>query len=178
MGEPHRNTEQCSRILAQGTFDRVLGSVHNLPDGDTYAEPWELYPHRDPHDVVRAYLAEVAAMMSVSGMFSVLAHIDYPVRSWPQAQVGPFDPHAFEDDFRHALRVTAESGRALEINTRLPLHATLLRWWHDEGGDAVSFGSDAHLPDLVAHGFADAARMAQAHGFRPGRNPYDLWGRA
>ena len=178
MGEPHRNAEECSRILAQGDFDRVLGSVHNLPDGDTYAEPWELYPHRDAREVVRTYLAEVATMMAVPGTFSVLAHIDYPVRSWPETRVGRFDPSRFEDEFRHALRTTAQSGRALEINTRLPLHATILRWWHDEGGDAVSFGSDAHLPELVAHGFREAAQMAEAHGFRPGRHPGDLWGRA
>ena len=87
------------------------------------------------------------------------------------------DPTAFEDEFRHALRATAQSGRALGINTRLPLHATVLRWWHEEGSDAVTFGSDAHLPAAVAHGFADAVRMAEAHGFRPGRSPIDLWTR-
>jgi histidinol-phosphatase (PHP family) len=93
-------------------------------------------------------------------------------------QAGPFDPTAFEEEFRHALRATAQSGRALEINTRLPLHATILAWWHEEGGDAVTFGSDAHLPSAVGHGFAAAAQMAEAHGFRPGANPFDLWGRA
>jgi histidinol-phosphatase (PHP family) len=76
------------------------------------------------------------------------------------------------------LRATAQSGRALEVNTRLPLHATVLTWWHEEGGDAITFGSDAHLPALVGHGFAEAAQMAEAHGFRPGKNPYDIWGRA
>ena len=177
LGEPHRNAEQCSRILAEGTFDRVLGSLHSLPDQGTYAEPWGLYPHRDPHEVVREYLTEVATMMSTSGLFSVLAHIDYPVRSWPEAQEGPFDPHSFEEEFRAALRATARSGRALEINTRLPLHPTVLAWWHQEGGDAVTFGSDAHLPALVGHGFAEAAQLAEAHGFRPGRRPHDPWSR-
>ncbi|HEY0533360.1 MAG TPA: hypothetical protein VGD29_17360 [Actinoplanes sp.] len=76
------------------------------------------------------------------------------------------------------MRATAQSGRALEVNTRLPLHATVLTWWHEEGGDAITFGSDAHLPALVGHGFAEAAQMAEAHGFRPGKNPYDIWGRA
>jgi histidinol-phosphatase (PHP family) len=78
---------------------------------------------------------------------------------------------------RWASGAIAQPGRALEINTRLPLHATILTWWHEEGGDAVTFGSDAHLPSFVAHGFADAAQMAEAHGFRSGENPYDLWGR-
>jgi len=119
----------------------------------------------------------VAELVAVDGMFSVLAHIDYPVRFWPVEHAGPFDPAVFEAEFRHALRATARSGRALEINTRLPLDATILAWWHEEGGDAVTFGSDAHLPPFVGHGFAEAADMAEACGFRPGRNPYDLWGR-
>ena len=33
------------------------------------------------------------------------------------------------------------------------------------------------LPRFVGHGFPEAAQMAEAHGFRPGKNPYDLWGR-
>jgi histidinol-phosphatase (PHP family) len=177
LGEPHRHLGEIARVLAAGRFDRLLGSLHTLPDRGSFAEPWGIYPHRDPYDVMRGYLADVAAMMSTSGTFSVLAHIDYPVRSWPDA-AGPFDPTAFEDEFRHALRMTAQSGRALEVNTRLPLHATVLTWWHEEGGDAITFGSDAHLPSLVGHGFSQAAQLAEAHGFRPGRNPYDLWGRA
>ena len=127
--------------------------------------------------MVREYLAGVVEMVAKSDLFSVLAHIDYPVRSWPEDRAGPFDLAVFEEEFRAALRATARSGRALEINTRLPLHATILTWWHEEGGDAVTFGSDAHQPERVGQGFTEAAHMAEAHGFRPGRNPYDLWGR-
>jgi histidinol-phosphatase (PHP family) len=177
LGEPHRHADQIAQVLAVGRFDRLLGSLHTLPDQGTFAEPWGIYPHRDPYDVVREYLAGVATMVSTSDLFSVLAHIDYPVRSWPSDDAGPFDPGAFEDEFRHALRLTAQSGRALEVNTRLPLHTTVLTWWHDEGGDAITFGSDAHLPDFVGHGFREAAQMAEAHGFRPGDRPYDLWSR-
>jgi histidinol-phosphatase (PHP family) len=178
MGEPHRHAEQCAGILAAGRFDRVLGSLHSLPDGGGFAEPPNIYQHRHAPEVLRAYLAEVATMMSTGSRFSELAHIDYPVRYWPAEQAGPFDPKAFEEEFRHALRATARSGRALEINTRLPLHETVLAWWYDEGGDAVTFGSDAHLPAYVGDGFTDAAQMAEAYGFRPGRSPHDWWARA
>jgi histidinol-phosphatase (PHP family) len=177
MGEPHRHPDACARILAAGEFDRVLGSLHSLPDQGSFAEPWGIYPHRDAHDVVREYLAHVTTMVAQSDVFSVLAHIDYPIRSWPAEREGPFDPTALEEEFRAALRATAQSGRALEINTRLPLHATILTWWHQEGGDAVTFGSDAHMASSVGHGFAEAAHMAEAHGFRPGSNPHDIWGR-
>jgi histidinol-phosphatase (PHP family) len=177
-GEPHWHAAAVAKVLAAGRFDRVLGSLHCLPlPGGGFSEPPGQYERRDAAEVVRAYLAEVARLVAGSDAFSVLAHIDYPIRYWPEQTAGPFDLAAFEDDFRHALRTAARSGRALEISTRVPLHAAILRWWHEEGGDAVTFGSDAHAPSALARGFREAAHMAEAHGFRPGATPYDLWGR-
>ncbi len=174
MGEPHWHAAAAAKVLGAGRFDRVLGSVHCLPAGDGFTEPPGLYRLRAAEEVVREYLAEVARMAAGSDLFSVLAHIDYPVRYWPE-QAGPFDPHAFEDEFRHALRVLADSGRALEVNTKVPLHPEVVRWWRQEGGAAVTFGSDAHDPTGLAFGFGPAADMVQAFGFRPGRHPCDFW---
>ncbi len=162
----------------------MLGSLHCLPHGGGFSEPPGLYRHRPAAEVIRQYLAEVVNLVIESEVFSILAHIDYPIRSWP-TQAGPFDPSAFEEEFRQALRATAQSGRALEINTAIPLHSTVLRWWHDEGGQAITFGSDAHEPSAVARGFRDAADMAEAHGFAragtrttSGHVPTDLTGAA
>jgi histidinol-phosphatase (PHP family) len=175
IGEPHWHVRAVSEVLAAGRFDRVLGSHHCLPHEGGFAEPPMLYRYQDPAEVVRNYLAEVARLIAGSDAFAILAHIDYPVRYWP-AHAGPFDPHAFEDDFRHALRVLAAAAdRALEVNTRVPLCPEIVRWWHEEGGSAVTFGSDAHDPARVAQGFDHAAAMVEAHGFRPGRHPHDYW---
>jgi hypothetical protein len=76
-----------------------------------------------------------------------------------------------------ALRALAHSSRALEINTSRALCPEITRWWHEEGGPAVTFGSDAHDPAGIAHHFAEAAAMAEAIGFRPGRHPCDYWKR-
>jgi histidinol-phosphatase (PHP family) len=64
------------------------------------------------------------------------------------------------------------------VNTRIPLHSSVLRWWRDEGGQEITFGSDAHDPMSIAAGFADASAMAEAHGFRAGPTPFDPWVRA
>src|SRR4051794_30782068 len=119
LGEPHWHGEAVQQMPSLGEFDRGLGSLHCLPDGDRFQEPNDLNSHRDPNEVVRSYLLEVANLVSQGETFAVLAHIDYPVRSWP-TRLGPFDPKLFEDEFRHALRATARSGLALEINTVVP----------------------------------------------------------
>ncbi len=178
IGEPHWHAEAVAAVLAAGRFDRLLGSLHCLPTEDGFTEPPGHYRRRPAAEVVRRYLAEVVTLVGESDLFSVLAHVDYPVRYWPAREAGPFDVVMFEAEFRHALRATAESGRALEINTRTPsLHSTLLRWWHDEGGEAVTFGTDAHQPSAVARGLRGAAAFAAGNGFRAGPNPYELWAR-
>lgn len=54
----------------------------------------------------------------------------------------------------------------MEINTSgwLPLDACLLTWWREEGGQAVSFGSDAHDPITIGSQLARAAARAQTAG--------------
>ena len=178
LSEPHWHPSQIVGLLSRAGFDRVLGSVHSLAAGDRpHAIGDDTYTTRSAADVIRAYLAETTSMIKTCDQFSVLAHIDYPVRHWPVG-AGPFDPVGFEDEYRETLRTLADTGRALEINTQLPLGAQIVQWWHEVGGDAVTFGSDAHDPDTVARGFTGAAAMAEAHGFRPGRDPFALWGRA
>jgi histidinol-phosphatase (PHP family) len=178
LSEPHWYRRQTAQVLKLGEFDRVLGSVHSLPSGDSrYREISDCYRERTAAEVVREYLAEVTRMVTGSDAFAVLAHIDYAVRYWP-GDAGEYDPHAFEDDYREVLRALASTSRVLEVNTRVPLHPLIVRWWHEAGGDAVAFASDAHHPAALARDFSSAAAMVRAHGFRPGRDPYDLWMRA
>lgn len=176
LSEPHRKAAEIRALLATAGFDRVLASVHALPIGDGFREISDRFAHHPPQEVVRAYLAEVVQLVEGSEDFEVLAHIDYPIRYWPGGSA-TFDPEPLADAFREALAALARSGRALEINTRIPLAPTVLAWWHREGGRAVTFGSDAHDPDSLAHGFADAASTARACGFRPGPRPFDPWPR-
>lgn len=173
VGEPHWHAESVQRLLAVGNFERVLGSLHNLPLGTKFSEPPYLFTQVDAAEVVRRYLAEIPNLVKGSDVFSVLAHIDYPTRYWPIEQ-GAFDIQRFEDEFRYALSVTAGSGRALELNTGT-LRGELPRWWREEGGKVLTFGSDAHDPTRLAHRFNEATTMAEAAGFKPGRHPWDFW---
>lgn len=173
LSEPHWHQDQTTALLAAHRLQRVLGSVHALPHDDHHHEI-SAFPGQSPAETMRAYLAEVLALAESTADFAVLAHIDYAVRYWPADQK-PFAPPDFAEEFRAVLRALARSGRALEMNTRVPLAGEIVRWWHELGGAAVTFGSDAHEPGLVGHGFADAAALVESCGFRPGRTPHDFW---
>ncbi|GMA87839.1 histidinol-phosphatase [Angustibacter aerolatus] len=174
VGQPHLHRAALRAILSSGGFDRVIGSLHCLPDGDVAAEPWEpvptapgrrrrpRVPRRDPARGRRVRRVRGARARRLPA--AVVAH-----------RAGPFEPRRFEDEFRQALRAVAAGDRALELNTRLPLDPLLLQWFREEGGRRVTFGSDAHEPAAVGAGLADAAATAWAHGLRPGRRPEAPW---
>ncbi|TQF07020.1 PHP domain-containing protein [Kitasatospora acidiphila] len=178
LSEPHWHTSRAGALLGVGGFERVLASVHSAPaiDGSGFTEVSTRYDDQPPADVVRAYLAETVRLIEQFDAFEVLAHIDYPVRYWP-ADAKPYDPFDFEEEYRHVLRCLAAADKVLEVNTRVPLHPQVLAWWREEGGQAITFASDAHDPGALARGFADAVQMAEATGFRPGRDPHAFWGR-
>lgn len=178
LGEPHWFPEQSGRLLASGDFDRVLGSQHSVVIGDA---PWITdlaggWGGLGPYPLVRTHLEETLRLVESDAPFEVLAHVDYAARAWPP-DAAPFDPGEVEEELRTVLRALAASDRALEVNTRRPLDEVIVRWWHEEGGQRVTFGSDAHRPGDLANGFVDASAMVEAQGFRPGRHPNDPWRR-
>jgi histidinol-phosphatase (PHP family) len=177
-GEPHHFQGSVAAVLRQGRFDRVLGSLHSIVhDGQlVYAD--HVFKFVKPDVVVRDYFAELLRLVENSDVFQVLAHCDYPRRSWPTGRVGEYREADYEEEYRTVFRALATSGRALELNTSSPLaSATLMRWWYEEGGDAVSFGSDAHVPLRVGALFDVAVDIVAAAGFRAGRDEYDFWRR-
>ncbi|ANW67057.1 histidinol phosphate phosphatase [Mycobacterium sp. djl-10] len=176
-GEPHHFAGGVAAVLRQGSFDRVLGSLHSLVhDGElVYAQ--RVFQYRHAPEVMRDYFAEMLNLVAGSDVFGVLAHCDYPRRYWPFG-AGEYREADYEEEYRGVFRALAASGRALELNTASPLaSAELMRWWYQEGGDAVSFGSDAHTPLRVGDKFDLATDIVTAAGFKPGRDEYDFWRR-
>ena len=176
FGQPHLRAEAARQQLDLDRFDRIIGSLHTLPVGERRHEPDTLFRRMPAEEVIRRYLAEVPALVAGDEPFEIVTHLDYALRYWPEEQEGPVDPRRFEEESRTALRAVAESGRALEMNTRR-LWPWMPQWWSEEGGRAISFGSDAHTAAALAHGFPEAMAMVEAFGFRPGPDPRDLWRR-
>jgi histidinol-phosphatase (PHP family) len=183
LGEPHRYSAEAAAILAAGRLERVLGSVHCLPwQGELVdASTPGLLTAEHAADQFRSYLRETEALLESNQAFEVLAHVDYPKRYWPAE--APYEAAEFEEELRTVLRAAAGRGSVLEVNTTrggdparyLVPGPELVRWWRQEGGRAVSFGSDAHDPTKIAAGFEVAAEVVEAAGFRPQDDPAGFW---
>lgn len=183
IGEPHWFPARTRSLLNAGSFERVLGSVHTLTFPGQYRliDEWYRSERVDggelEHEAVRQYLTTCIEMINGNDDFEIFAHIDYFARQ-VKAAGRDHDPGRFEDEYRQTLRVLANSGRVLEINTRVPLASVIVEWWHEVGGQAVSFGSDAHEGPKVGHGFVPAVAVAEWAGFRRQADPLDFWRRA
>ncbi len=178
FGQPHLDMQAAAAVIDLSALDRVNGSLHTLPFRGRRSEPPTLFRElSDPAEVVWTYLVEVPRMVDGGGNFEVFTHIDYAVRYWPTEQHGPFDHRFFEEGFRQAMRAIAASGRALEMNTGRPLRPWIPQWWTEEGGRAVSFGSDDHNTIGLAGNFPEATALLDNLGFQAGRSPEDLWTR-
>ena len=182
LGEPHWYPNETASVLAAAPLDRVLGSIHCIRLDGSMLDASQFRRHEgiDFPGAVREYLREVLAMVDSGQPFETLAHLDYPKRYWLDG-IAPYREQDFESEIRAVLRAAARTGRVLEVNTTrghtLCPDITVVRWWHQAGGQAVQYGSDAHQPDKVAEGFKVATQMVEAAGFKPARDPVALWRR-
>jgi histidinol-phosphatase (PHP family) len=186
LGEPHWFPEETATVLAAGKLDRVLGSVHCVRVGGRAvdASQFRALPPTEAAEAVREYFREVIALVESTQPFEVLAHLDYPKRYWPDG-IGPYREEDFESEMREILVAAKQRGLVLEANTtrgdggehRFCPGLKVLRWWHEVGGEAVSFGSDTHDPDKLAGGFELATQIVQAAGFKPAQDPMAFWHR-
>lgn len=182
LGEPHWFPRETAEILAAAPLDHVLGSIHSirLEGGLLDASQFRQRQGIDFQRAVREYFRETLAMVESGQPFETLAHIDYPKRYWLDG-AAPYREEDYKEEIRAVLSAAARTGRVLEVNTtrgeKLCPDITVVRWWRELGGQAVSYGSDAHQPDKVATGFELATQMVEAAGFKPSPDPMALWRR-
>lgn len=164
----------CEKFLAahveRHDFDVVLGSVHFL---DYWSEPrygQGLSNPDDPVQLWRDYFERIGELAG-TGLYDVVAHPDLPKRFGNE-----INRETFRDLALPALDRIAAAGLCIEINTSGAQHphrefypAFDFLQWAAERGIGLTFGSDAHDPERVGDGFADAVRLARAAGFTHAR---------
>jgi histidinol-phosphatase (PHP family) len=168
IGEPHRFPKAVEELLGAYPWDYSLGSLHWVGNQNVFSPEYFDYGKDLSY---RRYFTELLNLVR-EGTFDILAHMDI-VKRYGFDFHGPYDPVYFEESIREVLRTCAQKGIAIEVNTstlRRPIQQTtptnpILEWFRQEGGQWVTFGSDAHKPEHVGYGHNIALQSLTAAGF-------------
>lgn len=148
------NAAQFRADLQRRPFDFVLGSIHFVDDLDVYfAEYWQ---DKTVFQAERRYLEATLECVQIHEDFDVLAHLTYISKTHCHPAPRPVAYSNHKELLDEILRVLAQKGKGLEMNTSgvdrcgdyLP-SADLFRRFRELGGEIVTVGSDAHRSSRV-----------------------------
>lgn len=168
IGEPHLYADRLEPLLAR-PFDVVIGSIHYVGPYGVHEDVFDKLPL---DEALTAYF-DAQAEMARSGLIDVLAHLDYFQRYTLQRGMPPFEPERWERPIRDALQAVIASDIALEVNTSGVRQQpgvtfpgeTILTWYHEMGGRAITVGSDAHELDHLAADIPETLTTLRRIGF-------------
>ncbi len=168
VGEPQEYRD-ITESLAAYPFDVIIGSVHYVGHRGVHAELFDEIPM---DQAVEACL-DLDLDIATCGLVDVLGHLDYFQRYTCQRHLPLFDPLRHEKRIREILDAVIRHDLALEVNTsgvrQQPKVCfpgrTILAWYYEMGGRAVTTGSDSHYVEHVGANLGDACRLLRDVGF-------------
>lgn len=155
------------RWLDAQDFDLVIGSIHYLGDwGFDNPDTRAVWDFVDVPDTWREYFHRLGELAD-TGLYNIVGHIDLPKKFG-------YRPHsaAVIDMAKPALDRIANANMAIEINTS-GLSKTVGEMYNTpdilalacDRDIPITFGSDAHAPNEVAHAFDLALAQARDAGY-------------
>lgn len=172
LGQAILRPEAAERVLGERGIDFVLGSMHNARSGVDYYN-MHFTDQKQCRMLLEEYLTCLLEL-SRTNYFDSLAHLTYPIRYMRTRDGVKVDFHPFDDLVRELLKTLAERGKALELNTSgyrnnggepLPPEY-ILTWYRQLGGELITIGSDAHVPEDMADGLERGMALLRRCGFR------------
>jgi histidinol-phosphatase (PHP family) len=160
--------------LGSMPLDFVIASVHSLNGDDVISSQWS--EGKSAERVFSEYIRKIldGIQRIAPSCYSCIGHIDFPTRflsDMPDPRM--LYSHA-PDELDELFRSLISMGKCIEINTGIyrsigdlpiPGHDWLVRYV-ELGGEFVTFGSDAHMPDQLGYRFPEAIEMARRSGIK------------
>ena len=176
MAEYLYDPQTAEKILSLGELDVILGSVHSVRfEGidDSYSRiDFSSMPMEKIHGFLKEYFRHIAEMVEKTD-FDVLTHLTCPLRYINGKYHRNADVLQHQKEIFEIFEQIIRKGIALEINTsglNTPFGETmpprfLIESYKNMGGERITLASDAHIPQNIGNGFAQASAMLQDIGF-------------
>lgn len=170
LGLQTRLKEYFNQLLSEYPFDFVIGSTHFINRTDpTYPEYFE---GRTEEEVYRQYFQTTLDNVKNLDAYDVAGHIDYIVRYGPN-KADFYSYEAYRDVLDDILKAIIEKEKGIECNTAgfrkgigqpnpcIPV----LKRFKELGGEILTIGSDAHVPEDLGADFKAAQKLLSECGF-------------
>jgi histidinol-phosphatase (PHP family) len=170
LGEAHHNVALAGEIAADGAIDFIIGSLHRRRRSLDYYDID--YDDADMDALFYGYYEELAEMVR-AGYFDVVGHINYQLRYMSASARKRVALPAYYGELEKILRMVADSGKGIEINTSglwrdlgftLPSRE-VVKMFRKVGGEIVTTGSDAHQLNYVGDRMDGAIECLKSAGF-------------
>lgn len=156
--------------IASQALDFVINSVHVIDGMEVFFPPY--YKNKTQKEAYTRYLEVVLQSVNQCTFYSVIGHLGYVVKGAPYAEK-ELQYQDYRDLIDAILKKVIETGHGIEINTSgyktssspIP-HLSILKRYHELGGEILTLGSDAHSPEYVAYKFDQAKEIIRQAGFQ------------
>ena len=161
------NREKLTELLDKRHFDFVIGSVHEVKDKAPYRSA-SFWDGRRVEEAFSEHLCETLECVKMHDGFDVLGHLTYISKSPCNLTRTPIRYEYFSDIIDEILKILAERGQGLEINTDgidsvgdfLP-SLDIIKRFRELGGEIITIGSDAHTAERVGAHINGALEIAK-----------------
>jgi histidinol-phosphatase (PHP family) len=167
-----RFEDEIREHLRSHSYDYSIGSVHAVL-GSPYCHDRiaAFATGITVAEAVAPYFAEVQAAIR-SRLFDTIGHLDQCKR-WLRPWFSAADFATIPEAYEPLLLALVDSGTALEVNASGLRDMTgetypgpwVVRRFRELGGERVTVGSDAHMPQAFAFGLEEACEIVAAAGF-------------
>ena len=169
FGVQTHTVEQFQKDFERYPFDFVILSNHQIGDREFWRGEYQ--QGKSQEEIHRDYYTAILEVMQLYRNYSVLGHLDMIKRYNPY---GDYPDEKVMDLVDAILRRAIADGKGIEINTScfryklkdLTPSRTILRRYHELGGEVLTFGSDAHKTENLAERMDEARDAARSIGFR------------
>lgn len=152
-------------------FDFIIGSSHVVNHMDPYYP--EFFAGRDEDAAYMEYFESVLENINSGVDFDVYGHIDYVVRYGPNKNAF-YTYEKFKDIVDEILTQLISKGKGIEVNTGGFKYGLghpnptedIIKRYRELGGEIITMGADAHVPEYVAYEFDKTAQIIKKCGFK------------
>lgn len=158
-------------LIQKYPFDFVIASQHFVNNEDPYYPAF--FEGRSERESYELFFREQLETLTHFKDFNTLGHMDYVVRYGPN-QNKYYHYETYADYIDPILKYLIENGKCLEVNTggyKYKLGETnpsseVLKRYRELGGELITLGSDAHVPEYLCYEFDRAQDMLLSLGFK------------